>query len=369
MSAVPGHRIESSPEVATGHHVGGHQKVSRIKSIGEQLIFMPKAPALATALLGNYLDSLDWTQGITKHDQTHKTLLKAARLGVDEGEALKIATDAVDRHGGQVEERDISHQLKNCYEFIRGTSGTSELKKLPGGGSKTSLPKFDPDYLKKCIENRPDIDEEWLREESTQWPTTPEAYLEGLFGASACVFVADRKKCKNPLILWRKQTEVPRIDTTDGGFFVVNEISGSKHFASPDDLSSWSLRSKACLVGWGHMLVESDTVPEGDWLKYLFSTGLPIASVVRSGGKSVHTIVKTGASDEDGFIRFKHAHVRTLVQAGADPHSMAATNFTRLPFALRDGRLQELLYFCPDVESDHRNNTLNNRNINDLHGS
>ena len=67
-------------------------------------------------------------------------------------------------------------------------------------------------------------------------------------------------------------------------------------------------------------------------------------SIVTSGGKSVHALVDLNTKTESEFEKIAYELHEPLVMSGADPNSLTSVRLTRLPFSLRNGSLQELLY-------------------------
>ena len=94
-----------------------------------------------------------------------------------------------------------------------------------------------------------------------------------------------------------------------------------------------------------HVLVESDSLPVEEQKKLLINLKLPIAALIESGGKSVHAIVKIQAIDKseykkrvDYLFDYLSKHKFVVDKANKNP-----ARLSRLPGAMRDGKLQKLL--------------------------
>lgn len=94
-----------------------------------------------------------------------------------------------------------------------------------------------------------------------------------------------------------------------------------------------------------YALAEADSMPIEEQKKLLINLKLPIAALVESGGKSVHAIVKVGASDEAeykqrvAFLFSKLAEHNFIV----DTNNANPSRLSRLPGAMRGDKCQTLL--------------------------
>ena len=111
------------------------------------------------------------------------------------------------------------------------------------------------------------------------------------------------------------------------------------------------------ITAFRHSLVEFDEIPVELQLAFFAKVRLPIAALVKSGGKSVHAWVHIGARDLDAY----RAQVKNLYAAlerfGVDPANKNPSRLARMPGArrqdsgARNGGLQRLLYLNPDPTS------------------
>jgi RecA-family ATPase len=86
-------------------------------------------------------------------------------------------------------------------------------------------------------------------------------------------------------------------------------------------------------------------MPIEDQKKLLINLKLPIAALVESGGKSVHAVVKIGASNEQEFKQrvtflFSELAKRNFI---VDTNNSNPSRLSRLPGAMRKGKCQKLI--------------------------
>ena len=98
------------------------------------------------------------------------------------------------------------------------------------------------------------------------------------------------------------------------------------------------------ITDFRHVLVESDTIPVEDQRRFYNEFRLPIATLVYSGGKSLHAVVKIDAGNlaeykerVDFLFAFLAAHGCDVDHANSNPNRLS-----RLPGATRDGKEQTL---------------------------
>jgi len=109
----------------------------------------------------------------------------------------------------------------------------------------------------------------------------------------------------------------------------------------------------ANMTAFRHTLLEFDELPVESQLAFFAKLRVPIAALVKSGGKSVHAWVHIGERDLDAY----RAQVKNLYAAlerfGVDPANKNASRLARMPGArrqdsgARNGGLQRLLYLNP----------------------
>lgn len=126
----------------------------------------------------------------------------------------------------------------------------------------------------------------------------------------------------------------------DAGFGTINESAGAWIRMNPT-----TGPSDKNVTRYAYSLVESDQLTIEEQQKMLINFKLPIAALVESGGKSVHAIVKVDAKDLTEYkqrVSFlydwlaKHSFI--VDEANKNP-----ARLSRLPGAMRNGRMQKLL--------------------------
>ena len=119
-----------------------------------------------------------------------------------------------------------------------------------------------------------------------------------------------------------------------------------------------SLRCLDCIFAFRYALVEFDAMPlEGQlafWTGIVKSDALPVVSIVFSGKKSVHGLIRLDASDATHWARYWRDLEQIIHPDSVTPEFKAdagckdATRQTRLPGAVRreTGKLQSLLWLA-----------------------
>lgn len=104
-------------------------------------------------------------------------------------------------------------------------------------------------------------------------------------------------------------------------------------------------QSDANVTAHRFVLVESDTMPKDEQLRFYERYELPIAALVDSGGKSIHAIVHIDAPDAQEYRRRVNFLFQFLASRGfvVDTANKNPSRFSRLPGVTRNGVLQELL--------------------------
>lgn len=100
----------------------------------------------------------------------------------------------------------------------------------------------------------------------------------------------------------------------------------------------------ADVTDFRYTLVESDNIPKEDQLKILHDSGLPIAALIDSGGKSIHAWVRVDATSSKEFHRRREEIWNALPEEyGVDQKNKNPSRFSRLPGAMRGDKEQKLL--------------------------
>jgi hypothetical protein len=108
------------------------------------------------------------------------------------------------------------------------------------------------------------------------------------------------------------------------------------------------------IVGFDYVLVESDSLPlelQAALIPKLVELGIPVASAVHTGGKSIHALIRVNAADHTEFRAVARRIYARLVTLGADPSTSNPSRMSRLPGCVRtfpdkSTALQQLLYLA-----------------------
>ena len=127
----------------------------------------------------------------------------------------------------------------------------------------------------------------------------------------------------------------------EGVWFLTNPITGT--------CIDGSWRSEANLTSFRYLLVESDKASKDLWIRLLVQLEIPIVSIVDSGGKSIHALVRVPARNAEE-LRKEIAHCQSKLSAlGLDVASNRVVQLSRLPRVLRRNKMamQRLLWLNP----------------------
>jgi hypothetical protein len=317
-------------------------------------------------LLG-YINSLDWSVGKTKHEQTHLALLRAAGLGLLPSEACRVVAEKVVGTGGRLDPRGIVRQCERAYAYVTEEA----VAKLPsdmismsnGTYAKASRREFSFDRLKEMTASfEGEISREWFLERSPKRPGTAHEFLSELYPVEERVAILTKFRQRKPDLIWNHDLpDFGQLASDEGVFFLPNPITGNRHLVSrlksetnPEG-ESW--RCEEAVASWRFMLLESD-LEEADfpgvtkaWLRLLALLPAPIVSIVGSGKKSCHALVRTDAVSKENWDAKVQPLKESLRELGADVGALSAVRLSRLPFGIRNGRMQECHYCDPDATS------------------
>jgi len=224
---------------------------------------------------------------------------------------------------------------------------------------------FDPMAL-ACVARRgPVVTAAYLAARSPLNPLakTPASFLRAVFleGDQVLVFGEMRSQGQT---LWHHGGEACdafaldeyKDGWNDGVWFLSNPIDGEwrevERLRRPGNPTGCTRRAEENITSFRHVVVESDHADPSMWLSAIAQMPLPIISLVTSGGKSIHALVRVNARDGDHWRDIVGRIKPMLVRLGADPQAMSAVRLTRLPFCMRvaKGQRQELLFLNPGAD-------------------
>ena len=308
-----------------------------------------------------YANSLNWSEGVTKHQQTYKAFLRAAGLGVKPSHAVEIVLDKVLEANGQLDRVGVLRQCRRAYEYVTGKTSAklpdNVLPREDGSYAKSESREFSFDRLKEMTASfEGEISRQWFLDRSPKRPRTAHEFLCEIFPSGERVAVLTGMKQRKPGLIWSHElADFGQLASDEGVFFLPNPITGNRHLVSrlksetnPEG-ESW--RCEEAVTAWRYMLLESD-LDENEypgvgvgWLRFLALLQAPIVSIVGSGGKSIHALVKVDAVSKAGWDGTVRPFKEPLRELGADPGALSAVRLTRLPHSFRNGNTQDL-YYC-----------------------
>jgi hypothetical protein len=137
-----------------------------------------------------------------------------------------------------------------------------------------------------------------------------------------------------------------------GIWFLSNPIDGVWRLNRE---GKWSLRSEGNLTAWRYLVVESDrdNITKGEWLTFLAQLRLPIATIIETGGRLPHALIRVDAKTKAEWNHLKNKVAPLLVRGGADPNSFSAVRLTRFPGCERLGRVDANGVYHEFVDGPH----------------
>ena len=249
-------------------------------------------------------------------------------------------------------------------EFIHKINDARSKAGVPGSSNASARgwnvhkAEFEPQMVSRMVRSiaaAVTADFLWWRSPIVPDAMSPTSFLKALYKEGEKIFVTDTFNRKKPSelvtvapVMYCPTLEHIASNNKSGVWFLPNPVSGQ--WVQSD--SGRSMRCEAALTTWRFCLLESDKVSEADWLKILCSLPLPVSAIYRSGGKSVHVLIKIDAASAEDW-KAKVAPLKdTLTPLGVDSKAMRVSQLSRLPQCLRTdkGRWQTLLYLDPEPD-------------------
>lgn len=270
--------------------------------------------------------------------------------------------------------RDLGEALGVKPE-MRGGKGAGTGSAKPGYGAVAAEPRKRDEKAAFRVEAlkgkyRAEFDEGWLRRKSPFDPAAVSTldYLQVMFRPEEKVVIMDRLKSKGDYLFWHGHGTY-RLGARPGIKAVKSPLPtggpvGVYFMAQPVD-PAWkpnngelSRRAGPNVTTWRYLLLEHDPEEGADkaeryrlWLSFLCQLAMPIASIVTSGGKSIHALVKLeDYQAKTHFDAMREAAKHYLVPFGMDPGAVTGVRLTRLPGCLRGQAMQRLLYLNPSPD-------------------
>lgn len=284
----------------------------------------------------------------------------------------------------------IIHRIREAERAARGDSPRSNPAPQPiiHRDPLPPSPELDPDLAASFAAKCPrDITRDFLRSISPlaippaphKWP---ELFLDSLYShkdriliftkfASQGQFlrVIHEKNYSLHPVPGQRAHAVPSLPDRgeDGVWFLASPVVGTwqenPNMTDPKTgLPKIGRRHAACCTSFPYAVLESDVIPEPQWLRILARLRDDIAAIYTSGGKSIHALIRLHPTPQspEQFNIFRRQLIERLVPLGADRAAITAVRLSRLPGSVRlsklaDGAsmlspgpaLQELLFLSP----------------------
>jgi hypothetical protein len=289
----------------------------------------------------------------------HSWLMKAAwtakKMGLPAESAIAAISSAISR---TPRSREIEEAVAKVFATVPAAQIQPPIKA-----------RFDPAALQQLAEKLPKFTEADLTDRSPFPPDmcTAAIFLQQLFqpGEKVALFADMASRCD---LLWSHPGNSSTFDENElaclqnpesgkGVWFLANPVFGGavaverlKTDANPLGLT---FRAEENLTTFRYLVLESDKAESDKWLKALVQMPLSISSVVTSGGRSIHALVRIDARIASSWKDARSRIAPALVTLGADLGAMTTVRLTRLPFSFRreNNAWQRLLFLDPTPTS------------------
>jgi hypothetical protein len=277
----------------------------------------------------------------------HRALFNLARVltpwrSVAQREAiLRAYAGQCDRH---VPESEIAAALRDGARYAWKPNGNHY--------ESSPRPQFDLEVFKKFVANAPRVDARWLADRSPidTSDQNPATFLQALYRPGEKVVIFDDIRGQGQAV-WTHPGADCDVHALDhfivghrlGVWFLCNPVDGQFHV---NDAGKLSRRSAQNVVAWRYLVVESDRydITSSEWLTALALLPAPIVSIVETGGRLAHALIRVDAGSKGEWDRARDSLRPALARIGADMGSLSAVRLTRLPCCYRGGRQEEVYH-------------------------
>jgi hypothetical protein len=288
----------------------------------------------------------------------HPALLAAANIGILSGitpeEVFSSIKSAIPQGDRAVTDREIRDAVaKAAAECHPDPAGMRRMRyTVPAVPS----PSIDGDKVLQAILKRGDGAEDVdLWELSPVRPDHPSGahdavlVLESLFAPDDYIVVGSHKATR-PQRMSAVLEEIHRRGAV-WPFVCINPVDGQAH----DIADHKSTRCDKAVANFNHVLIEHDTMllpaQMAFWYTVCRERLLDVATLVYSGGKSIHAWVRLGAKDYDDYKIRREKLKQIFNPMGFDSSTWNPSRLSRLAGHAREdkgGNVQRLLYLNPD---------------------
>jgi len=174
-------------------------------------------------------------------------------------------------------------------------------------------------------------------------------FLRALFEANDIVRIVSKTYLNNGRTAFTRGSDAHTRDAllariSRGGVNALGPFGPAGGWCAANPLDGKGVKA-ANVARFRHTLVESDALPVEEQERLIRALKLPVTTLVHSGGKSIHALVRVDAANRQEFDgRVKRLH-EICNKAGlkVDPACKDPGRLTRLPGVLRNGTPQRLL--------------------------
>jgi len=299
----------------------------------------------------------------------HYWILKAAhscrRAGLCPEQAIPEIISRMTRcpRPGEVEEA-----VAKAYSTTVEERGYHRVRTTKGTSSKAIKAEYDPAKLKRLADQLPLFDVNDLMEGSPINPleVTAADFLYCLYMPEELVLIFDTYASQGQFV-WRRPPDGRPYDEEalqefkkpypgKGAWFLCNPIHGDceevPRLVKPSNPTGRSRRAEECITAFRYLLMESDKAPMDLWIRAIVQLPIPIVSIVKSGGKSIHALARVNAGNVDEWDEIKERIAPGLIGLGTDEQALSSVRLTRLPGSYRADKeaWQELLFLHPHAD-------------------
>lgn len=346
---------------------------------------MKKTETLAVRrkILSDLLDSVDefgFAQCPGQHLHTSKDGQRDFRVFGIEGKKMfgscfhSSCQEAVEAFNDKLQEKLI---LSNAHYWPWAEEGEDDPDRVVKKRRKKVAP--NEKLIKDVVDSVPaGVDRSWLRKQSPVNVDEVDAhkFLSCLYPEPTDRVLIFRNEASQGQLIWeaRLPETWQRMFATGcpkGVWFLIQPVTGTykaldrlKTSYNPQGLSR---RSAENVTSFRYLVLESDNIDEGSWIRILASLPLPVVSVTTSGSRSLHAIVWVGAANQQEWEDFRYNIEGLVASLGCDQGALKAVQLSRLPGCMRYVKFdkesgadkplpggpakQELLYLNPHARS------------------
>jgi hypothetical protein len=295
----------------------------------------------------DYLSTLDWASGRTKHLQTYNCFLRAASLQIPPQTAVATVERQIAAAGGVLDPLGVRRQLERAYAYVLNAPHTGA-----GFYAKSPAPRFSPEKLHEFASCAGiDHPRAFVTDRSAIEPTTvtPESFLSLVNKEGEKIVVFTDMMSQGDLVhtVGAGDSLVPHFGPK-GVWFLVQPVDGE--FRWNPRANKLSRRSEESVTAWRYLVLESHTADPDDWLRAVALLPLRIVAIYTSGRRSIHCLVSVNAASKVEWDDFKTAIKPAVITLGADPGALTAVRLSRLPQCWRGSQKQELLYLNSNAD-------------------